>query len=127
MILHKREIVNKIAERTGFRKQDIAIMLSEMKEIMRDELVKGNSISIRNLFTLEPTIRTGNKYNLKTQEVEYKEEYVSVKAVPSKTLREYVRNNSKLTKRDKQMIYEKQMALLQKRMQLLDEETEEQQ
>lgn len=62
MILHKKDIVNKIAERTGFRKQDIAIMLSEMKDVMREELVKGNSVSIRNLFTLAPTIRTGNKY-----------------------------------------------------------------
>lgn len=127
MILHKKDIVNKIAERTGFRKQDIAIMLSEMKDVMREELVKGNSVSIRNLFTLAPTIRTGNKYNLISEEVEYKEEYVSVKAIPSKRLRQYVRENSKLTKRNKQKVYEKQMALLQKRMELLNDETEEQQ
>lgn len=122
MILHKKDIVNRISKETGLRKQDIKWMLEALKEIIYEELVHGNSISMRNLFTLAPTIRTGNKYNISTREVEYRDEYVSVKATPSRAMREYVRNNSTLTKRDKQLVYQKQMDALRAKMKMLEEE-----
>lgn len=122
MVLHRKEIVNKISKDTGLKKQDIKLMLTALKEIIYEELVHGNSISMRNLFTLTPTIRTGNKYNISSREVEYRDEYVSVRAIPSKAMRDYVRSNSKLTKRDKQLVYQKQMAALEAKMKMLEEE-----
>ena len=125
MVLHKKEIVDKIAEKTGLKKQDIKWMYEAFREIIYEELAKGNSVLLRKLFTIMPTVRTGNKYNINTKEVEYKDEYVSVKTVPSKALKEYVRGKAKLSKKDKQRAYEKQMAALQEKLRMWDEELEE--
>lgn len=122
MVLHKKEIVDKIAERTGLKKKDIKWMYEAFREIIYEELAKGNSVLLRKLFTIMPTVRTGNKYNINTKEVEYKDEYVSVKTIPSKALKEHVRGKAKLSKKDKQLAIEKQMAALQEKLKMLDEE-----
>ena len=123
--LIRKDIINKIAEKTGFKKQDIKRMFEVFEEIVCREITKGNTILFRKLFTIMPTVRTGNKYNINTEQVEYKEEYVSVKITPSTYLKRIVREKSQMTKKDRQRSIEKQMAALQERLKRLDEDSTE--
>ncbi len=123
--LIRKDIINKIADKTGFKKQDIKRMFEVFEEIVCREITKGNTILFRKLFTIMPTVRTGNKYNINTEQVEYKEEYVSVKITPSTYLKRIVREKSQMTKKDRQRSIEKQMAALQERLKRLDEDSTE--
>ncbi len=100
-------------------------MFEVFEEIVCREITKGNTILFRKLFTIMPTVRTGNKYNINTEQVEYKEEYVSVKITPSTYLKRIVREKSQMTKKDRQRSIEKQMAALQERLKRLDEDSTE--
>lgn len=92
MILYKKELTNKIAERTGFKKQDIKRMLIVFSEIIYEELLKGNSIILKNVFKFEPCItKAGERYNPYSKQWEYREGHRSLKMNPSKKLRQAIR------------------------------------
>lgn len=92
MILYKKEITNKIAEKTGLKKQDIKQMLVVFGEVVNEELRKDNAIVLKNVFKITPIIKKSrNRYNPLRNKEEYEEEHRSVKMIPSYNLRKAIK------------------------------------
>ena len=54
MILHKKEVINKLAEKTGLYKKDVRAVLMAFRELVYEEMDADNTILITNLFKIEP-------------------------------------------------------------------------
>ena len=92
MILYKKEITSKIAEKTGLKKQDIKQMLIAFGEVVNEELRKDNAIVLKNVFKITPIIKKSrNRYNPLRNKEEYEEEHRSVKMIPSYNLRKAIK------------------------------------
>ena len=51
MVLHKKDVIDRISDKTGLYKKDIKEMIDAFREIVYEELKEGNEIGLNNLFT----------------------------------------------------------------------------
>lgn len=120
MVLYKKELTNKIAGKTGFKKQDIREMLDTFREIVYGELQEDNTIVLKNLFKIQPiTMKPRERFNPLTRETEYIKEHKAVKMVPSETLKQIIRRENMDTDVDanaEKLAIERQIAALQAKL-----------
>lgn len=114
MILYRKDITNKIAEKTGLYKKDIKEMLNAFREIVYEELQEDNTIFIRNLFKIQPvTMNSRLTFVPSTKERRYIEERKTVKMIPSEKLKQIIRGENDDTDDDELIAIEKEIAKLQ--------------
>ena len=93
----KQDIINRIAEKTGFTKKSIKMMLWAFSDVIVDVLAEGKTIFFKEIFTIRPvSVRPMDKYNPHYQKTMHYEEHNRVKITPGKRLKECVnfkRNN----------------------------------
>lgn len=53
-MVNQRDIVNRIADKTGLYKKDIKEMLLAFKEVMVDVIEEDESMFLKEIFTLKP-------------------------------------------------------------------------
>ena len=93
MILHKKEVINKLAEKTGLYKKDVRAVLMAFRELVYEEMDADNIILITNLFKIEPvTVEARKRYSLYLDDKYYiDKEHKSVKITPSENLSDSLR------------------------------------
>lgn len=92
MILHKQEVINKLAEKTGLYKKDVRAVLLALNELVYEEIDADNAILLKNLFKIEPvTIKARNRYDIVRDRVYLDKEHRNVKITPSVNLVNSVR------------------------------------
>lgn len=85
--LNQKEIVNRIAEKTGFTKKDINEMLSAFSEIVYDVVKDDGNLFFKNVFTIKTkNVKAQKKYIAPLHDYIYQEAHKTVKIVPSKNL-----------------------------------------
>lgn len=117
MILHKKDIIDKISGKTGLYKKDIKEMLDAFKELIYEELEEGNEISLNNMFNIKTVpVKAGEKFNPLLKVFEYRDEHRTVKLYPSANLKQSIRKyDKKDDEADEELIIERQIAALQAR------------
>lgn len=93
-MVNQRDIVNKIADKTGLYKKDIKEMLLAFKEVMVDVIEEDESMFLKEIFTLKTITKKPRKryiapYGKNIMEKEHK----IVKILPGSRLTEIVRNS----------------------------------
>ena len=93
MILYKKDVIDKLSEKTGLYKKDIKAMLIALNELVYEEMDNNNAILLNNLLKIEPvTVPPRNRYDIVRDKVYQHEAYQVVKITPSNNLRDSVRN-----------------------------------
>lgn len=96
MVLHRKELVDKLAEKTGMYKKDVKTFLDAFKELVYDELKEGNEIAIRYLLIIRPlVIEDRDWYNPRTKQWEFIEAHRTVKMIPSEMLKREILQHDK--------------------------------
>lgn len=93
-MVNQRDIVNRIADKTGLYKKDIKEMLLAFKEVMVDVIEEDESMFLKEIFTLKTITKKPRKryiapYGKNIMEKEHK----IVKILPGSRLTEIVRDN----------------------------------
>ena len=93
-MVNQRDIVNRIADKTGLYKKDIKEMLLAFKEVMVDVIEEDESMFLKEIFTLKTITKKPRKryiapYGKSIMEKEHK----IVKILPGSRLTEIVRNS----------------------------------
>ena len=84
MILYKKDVIDKLSEKTGLYKKDIKAMLVAL-----------NAIILNNLLKIEPvTIPPRNRYDIVRDKVYQHKAYQVVKITPSNNLRDRYRKQN---------------------------------
>ena len=95
MILYKKDVIDKLSEKTGLYKKDIKAMLIALNELVYEEMDNDNAIILNNLLKIEPvTIAPRNRYDIVRNKVYQHESYEDVKITPSNNLRDSVRKQN---------------------------------
>ena len=82
MILYKKNVIDKLSEKTGLYKKDIKAMLVALNELVYEEMDNDNAIILNNLLKIEPvTIPPRNRYDI-------------VKITPSNNLKDSIRKQN---------------------------------
>ncbi len=85
----QKEVINRIADKTGLKKQDIKQMVIAFKEVVYDVIEEEKSLFLKELFHIKPVEIKGRKrYIAPYHKAIYQEGHKSVKIVPSKKLLE---------------------------------------
>jgi nucleoid DNA-binding protein len=93
-MVNQKEVINRIAEKTGLRKQDIKKMIIAFREVVYDVISEEKSLFIKELFHIKPVeIKGRNRYIAPYHKAIYQDKHKSVKIIPSKKLIEEVKNN----------------------------------
>lgn len=122
MVLHKKEIVDKIAEKTGLYKKDIKEMIDSFREIVYEELKEGNEIGLNNLFTIKTVVKeAGDGFNPILKIYEYRDEHRTVKMIPSASLKQTIREFDKGDDDEEQLIARQIAALQEKQAKIKSE------
>lgn len=91
MILYKKDVIDKLSEKTGLYKKDIKAMLVALNELVYEEMDNDNAI----LLKIEPvTIPPRNRYDIVRDKVYQHEAYQVVKITPSNNLRDRYREQN---------------------------------
>lgn len=95
MILYKKDVIDKLSEKTGLYKKDIKAMLIALNELVYEEMDNDNVIILNNLLKIEPvTVAPRNRYDIVRSKVYQHEAYEDVKITPSNNLRDSVRKQN---------------------------------
>lgn len=87
MTVNQKEVINRIAERTGFKKKDVKEMMIALKEIIYEVVRDGGNVFLKNVFTIKTKdVKAQKKYIAPLHDYIYQEEHKTVKIVPSKNL-----------------------------------------
>ncbi len=87
MVLHRKEIADILKEKTGFNKQELKLIIPALKELIYEEVAKGNSIQIWELFTIKPiTTKRTKRYDAIQDRWYIDEPHKKVKITLSKML-----------------------------------------
>lgn len=96
--IYKKDLVNRIAEKTGLKKKDINEMMAAFLDVIYEVLEEGGSLQLKNLFTiLARTVKGQNKYIAPYQDYVYQEEHKTIKIIPSQNLVNVVKEIKKET------------------------------
>ena len=80
MILYKKDVIDKLSEKTGLYKKDIKAMLVALNELVYEEMDNDNAILLNNLLKIEPvTIPPRNRYDIVRDKVYQHEAWGSLK------------------------------------------------
>ena len=87
MILYKKDVIDKLSEKTGLYKKDIKAMLVALNELVYEEMDNDNAILLNNLLKIEPvTVKERNRYDIVRDRVYLDKEHRNVKITPSTNL-----------------------------------------
>lgn len=87
MILYKKDVIDKLSEKTGLYKKDIKAMLVALNELVYEEMDADNTILLKNLFKIEPvTVKERNRYDIVRDRVYLDKEHRNVKITLSTNL-----------------------------------------
>ncbi len=93
-MVNQRDIVNRIADKTGLYKKDIKEMLLAFKEVMVDVIEENETLFLKEIFTLKTiTKKARNRYIAPYGKIILEKEHKIVKILPGTRLTELVRNN----------------------------------
>lgn len=86
--VNKKEIVNKMAEKTGLYKKDIREMLFTFQEVIQEAMQDGDRVLLHGFLTIKPVlIREKQYYNLQEQSLKTKPAHMIIKCYPGSELR----------------------------------------
>jgi len=86
-MIYKKDVVNRIAKKTGLKKQDIKSMFTALEEVIVETLKLGEDIQFKNLFTIRgETVKARNRYIVSRGDCIFQKEHKTVKITPSKNL-----------------------------------------
>ena len=113
MVLHKKDVIDRISNKTGLYKKDIKEMIDAFREIVYEELKEGNEIGLNNLFTIKTVVKEVTRaYNPFYKIWEDRDEHRTVKMIPSENLKLTIREYDKGDDDEEQFIA-RQIAALQ--------------
>ena len=113
MVLHKKDVINKISDKTGLYKKDVREMIDALIEMVYEELKEGNEIGLNNLFTIKSVVKeVSHAYNPFYRIWEDRDEHRTVKMIPSYALKQTIREYDKGEDDDEKFIA-RQIAALQ--------------
>lgn len=93
-MVNQRDIVNRIADKTGLYKKDIKEMLLAFKEVMVDVIEEDESMFLKEIFTLKTiTKKPRKRYIALYGKTILEPEHKIVKILPGSRLTEIVRDN----------------------------------
>lgn len=93
-MVNQRDIVNRIADKTGLYKKDIKEMLLAFKEVMVDVIEEDESMFLKEIFTLKTiTKKPRKRYIAPYGKTIMEKEHKTVKILPGSRLTEIVRDN----------------------------------
>lgn len=58
------EMYRRVAKETGFRKEDIRLVIKAISKITNDELCNGNAVSIKDLGVFYPMVKMGGNFHI---------------------------------------------------------------
>lgn len=91
-MVNQKNIINRIADKTGLKKQDIKEMLIAFKEVIYDVIEEGDDLFLKEVFTIKSIdVKGRNRYIAPYKEIVYQEEHKSVKIIPSRNLIDVVK------------------------------------
>lgn len=86
-MVNQRNIINRISDKTGLKKQDIKEMLLAFKQVIYDVIKEGDDLFLKEVFTIKTVdVKGRNRYIAPYEEIVYQEEHKSVKIIPSRNL-----------------------------------------
>lgn len=113
MILHKKDVIDKISDKTGLYKKDVREMIDTFRELLYEELKEGNEIALNNMFNIKTVpVKAGDKFNPRLNIWEYRDEHRTVKMIPSANLKQAIREHDKGDD-DEEIMIQRQIAALQ--------------
>lgn len=93
-MVNQRDIVNRIADKTGLYKKDIKEILLAFKEVMVDVIKEDESMFLKEIFTLKTiTKKPRKRYIAPYGKTIMEKEYKIVKILPGSRLTEIVRDS----------------------------------
>lgn len=95
-MVNQKDIIDRIADKTGLYKKDIKEMLMAFKEVVYDVMEEGDNLFLKEVFTVKQVnVKGRNRYIAPYEEIVYQEEHKSVKIIPSRNLIDVVKKNRK--------------------------------
>lgn len=92
-MVNKKEIADRIAEKTGFYKKDVKMMLSAFADVLEESLSEGDTVFFQEIFTMKPvTVNARYRFIPYSQKMVYQDEHTVVKIKSGKRLKECVNN-----------------------------------
>lgn len=86
-MVNQRNIINRISDKTGLKKQDIKEMLLAFKQVIYDVIKEDDDLFLKEVFTIKTVdVKGRNRYIAPYEEIVYQEEHKSVKIIPSRNL-----------------------------------------
>ena len=93
-MVNQKELINRIAEKTGLYKKDIKKMLLAFKEVVYDVAEEGEELLLKELFTVRlMTTKGRNRYIAPFKQIVYQDEHKSLKIIPCRKLTDVVKKN----------------------------------
>lgn len=121
-MVNQKDIINRLHEKTGFKKQDLKEMLSAFKDVIYEAMISNEGLILREVCTMKPIIAEGIElYIPSSKEYTYIPKHSRVKITTSRKLNEAV-NENRLCSEDnnERDVILKQMAELKERLKMLD-------
>lgn len=92
----QRDIINRIADKTGLKKKDIKAMLLAFKEVVYDAVDEEETLFLKDTLTIKPiNVKGRNRYIAPYEHIIYEKEHKSVKAFLGKGIMDMVRRKYK--------------------------------
>lgn len=102
-MVNQRDIVNRIADKTGLYKKDIKEMLLAFKEVMVDVIEEDETLFLKEIFTLKTiTKKARNRYIAPYGKTILEPEHRIVKILPGSRLTEIVKDHQNVTDKIKE-------------------------
>ena len=93
-MVNKKEIADSIAEKTGFYKKDVKMMLSAFADVLEESLSEGDTVFFKEVFTMKPvTVKARDNYSPYHHKMMHLDEHTVVKIKLGKRLKESVLNS----------------------------------
>lgn len=93
-MVNQREVVNRIAEKTGLYKKDVKEMLLAFKDVMVDVIKEDESMFLKEIFSLRTiTKKPRKRYIAPYGKTIMEKEHKIVKILPGSRLTKIVRDN----------------------------------
>ena len=91
-MVNQKELINRIADKTGLKKRDIKEIIIAFREVIFDVIKEDKSLFLKGLFHIKPVDIKGRKrYIAPYHKTIYQDAHKSVKIVPGKKLIEVVK------------------------------------
>ena len=96
MILYKKDVIDKLSEKTGLYKKDIKAMLIALNELVYEEMDNDNAILLNNLFKIEPVMtKDRQRFSGVINQYYIDKAHRNIKITPSVNLTDSVRKQNK--------------------------------